>query len=1100
VQEIVGQVLDSPPEERETIQNRECGEDASLRAEVEKLLAAAAQADAKGFLFDADPLIGTSIGPYRIQRCLGQGGMGAVYLAEQIQPIHRTVALKIIKLGMDTRQVIARFETEREALALMNHPNVARVFDAGATETGRPYFAMEYVAGIPITEYCDKHRLNTEERLRLFMDVCHAVQHAHQKGIIHRDIKPSNVLVSVQDDKPVVKVIDFGVAKATQHRLTERTLFTEQGQLIGTPGYMSPEQAEMTALDIDTRTDVYSLGVLLYELLVGAMPFDTKTLLQRGFAEIQRIIREVDPSKPSTKLSSIASETVAAATGSTGMGSGTRSRIDEIARCRHTELKTLLRQLRGDLDWIVMRCLEKDRTRRYDTANALSLEIERHLRNEPVFAGPPSAAYRVDKFVRRNKGAVAAVAVVMLALATGLSVAVGMYLRAERAHAETAAERDRAVEAERAGDQAREEAEQVTKFLTDMLAAADPRKQGKDVTVRQVLDRAAETIGEKFTDNPLLTSRLRQTVGETYLQLGFYEQAESHLADAAATYRKTVGEEDSRALGAASGWAYAMALRGGRFSASESLLRRTLEIQHSVLGWEHADTLRSMYALANVLRWQGRYAEAEEMHRKTLEIRRRVLGEECPDTLFSMANLGASLLVLGRHTEAEEMHRKTLEIRQRVLGEEHPDTLYSMTDLAIVLANQGRYAEAEEMHRKTLEIRQRVLGEEHPDTLYSMTDLAIVLANQGRYAEAEEMHRKTLEIRRRVLGEEHPDTLWSMNKLADVLLHQGRYAEAEELARKTLGIRRRVLGEEHPDTLWCMNNLADVLLHQGRYAEAEEPARKTLEIQRRVLGEENPGTLRSMYYVAVLFTKQGRYPEAEELYRKALEIQRHAQGEEHPNTLLWMNNLGDLLRIEGRYSEADELHRKTLEIQRRVLSEEHPNTLMSMLNLALVFANQGRYPEAEELARKTLGIQRRVLSEENPDTLVSMVTLAEVLLHQSQYAEAEALAREALTISENKGEANDAERWLTTSIRGGALTGLGRLAEAESLLVIAYEGLKDRGDVPPADKRRALERIVRLYDSWDAAAPGKGYAEKAAEWQAKLEKLKMPEETQLSTP
>ena len=248
------------------------------------------------------------IGPYKILETLGEGGMGIVYLAEQSKPIHRRVALKIIKLGMDTKQVIARFETEREALALMNHPNVAKVFDASATETGRPYFAMEYVAGIPITEYCDKHRLNTEERLHLFMDVCHAVQHAHQKGIIHRDIKPSNVLVAVQDEKPMPKVIDFGVAKATQHRLTERTLFTEQGQLIGTPGYMSPEQAEMTALDIDTRTDIYSLGVLLYELLVGAMPFDTKTLLQAGFAEIQRIIREVEPPKPSTRLSALASE------------------------------------------------------------------------------------------------------------------------------------------------------------------------------------------------------------------------------------------------------------------------------------------------------------------------------------------------------------------------------------------------------------------------------------------------------------------------------------------------------------------------------------------------------------------------------------------------------------------------------------------------------------------------------------------------------------------------------------------------------------------------------------------------------------------------
>ena len=355
------------------------------------------------------------IGPYRILSELGEGGMGIVYLAEQEKPIHRRVALKVIKLGMDTKHVIARFETEREALALMNHPNVAGVFDAGMTNDGRPYFAMEHVPGVRITDYCDTHRLTTEERLHLFTDVCDAVQHAHQKGIIHRDIKPSNVLVTVRDDKPVVKVIDFGVAKATQHRLTEHTLFTEHGQLIGTPGYMSPEQAEMTALDIDTRTDIYSLGVLLYELLVGARPFDEKVLRQAGLAEIQRIIRENDPPKPSTKFSSLGEDSTV------------------IAQKRHTEPRTLARELRGDLDWIVMKCLEKDRVRRYATANGLALEIERYLRHEPVLAGPPSAMYRLRKFVRRNRAAVLATSFMALVLCAGITVVTWQEIRARRA-------------------------------------------------------------------------------------------------------------------------------------------------------------------------------------------------------------------------------------------------------------------------------------------------------------------------------------------------------------------------------------------------------------------------------------------------------------------------------------------------------------------------------------------------------------------------------------------------------------------------------------------------------------------------------------------
>lgn len=338
------------------------------------------------------------IGPYQILDELGEGGMGIVYLAEQEKPLHRRVALKVIKLGMDTKHVIARFETEREALALMNHPNVARVFDAGATDDGRPYFAMEHVPGIRITEYCDLHCLSTDERLHLFIDICNAIQHAHQKGIIHRDMKPSNVLVTVQDDKPVVKIIDFGVAKAVQQCLSEHTLFTEQGQLIGTPGYISPEQAEMTALDIDTRTDIYSLGVLLYELLVGARPFDDKVLRQAGLADIQRIIREVDPPKPSTRLSSLGADSTV------------------VAHKRHTEPRTLARELRGDLDWIVMKCLEKDRTRRYATANGLALEIRRHLNHEPVLAGPPKVSYRVSKFVRRNRTGVVVAAVLLAAV------------------------------------------------------------------------------------------------------------------------------------------------------------------------------------------------------------------------------------------------------------------------------------------------------------------------------------------------------------------------------------------------------------------------------------------------------------------------------------------------------------------------------------------------------------------------------------------------------------------------------------------------------------------------------------------------------------
>ena len=413
-QVLVEAVACTSPAARAACLDEGCHGDAPLRAEVEKLLLAHAQAE--GFLeapicgpteTALSEQVGDKIGPYKLLQQIGEGGCGVVYMAEQESPIRRHVALKIIKLGMDTRAVIARFEAERQALALMEHPNIARVLDAGATETGRPYFVMELVRGIRITEYCDQNQLSTEARLNLFVQVCHAIQHAHQKGVIHRDIKPSNILVTVNDGVPVPKVIDFGIAKATGQRLTDRTLFTAFEQFIGTPAYMSPEQAAMTSLDIDTRSDIYSLGVLLYELLTGHTPFDARDLLTAGLDEMRRIIREQEPKRPSTRLS-----TLAAADQTT------------IARCRQSEPPQLIHLVRGDLDWIVMRCLEKDRTRRYETANSLAEDIERHTHNEPVTARPPHRVYRFRKWVQRNKVIFTAGAAVVAALVFGFAFSV----------------------------------------------------------------------------------------------------------------------------------------------------------------------------------------------------------------------------------------------------------------------------------------------------------------------------------------------------------------------------------------------------------------------------------------------------------------------------------------------------------------------------------------------------------------------------------------------------------------------------------------------------------------------------------------------------
>ncbi|MHC4948954.1 MAG: serine/threonine protein kinase, partial [Planctomycetota bacterium] len=526
---------------------------------------------------------GDRVGPYTIRDVLGEGGFAVVYRADQAEPVRRTVALKIIKLGMDTRQVIARFEAERQALAVMDHPNVARVLDAGATDTGRPYFVMELVAGDPITDYCDRHRLRTRERLDLFIQTCRAVQHAHQKGIIHRDIKPSNVLVTVRESDPVVKVIDFGIAKATRQQLTERTIFTEHGQFIGTPEYMSPEQAEMRALDIDTRTDIYSLGVLLYELLTATLPFDPEALRAAGYAEIQRIIREQDPPRPSTKLSSL------------------REATTTIAQRHASDPKTLLRVLRGDLDWITMRCLEKDRTRRYESAGGLAADIRRHLDDEPVLAGPPSAGYRIGKFVRRHRGAVAAAGALVLVLALGVAGTTWGLLRA------VANERVARTEAAKA--------QQIAAFTQEMLAGIDPATAGDlDKTLmRMVLDEAAARIGTDLADEPEVEASIRQTIGRSYVAIGEYDRAEPHL-------------------------------------------ERSRELRRTVLGDEHRATLRAMNTLAGVHWRRGRYEDAAALQRETLEIQERVLGDEHPDTLASLSNLAGQYADLGRADEAEPLY------------------------------------------------------------------------------------------------------------------------------------------------------------------------------------------------------------------------------------------------------------------------------------------------------------------------------------------------------------------------------------------------------------------------------------------------------------
>jgi len=852
---IAERALRLPPQERAAYLDSACGGDRDLRTTVEEMLRRQESATILPLAPEPPPDRPEAqaqvrrIGPYTILKPLGEGGMGIVYLAEQQSP-RRTVALKVVRPHLATPRLLRRFDLEVQTLGRLQHPGIAQIHEAGVAETpfgAQPYFAMELVEGLTLVRHAEERGLDTRGRLALVRRVCEAVQYAHARGVIHRDLKPGNILVDASGQS---KVLDFGVARAIESE-PSNTMATEAGQMVGTLPYMSPEQVAGDPDAVDTRTDVYALGVILYELLAGRLPHEFPT---RSFTDMVKAVGE----GPTVPLVSVRPD------------------------------------LRGDVATIVGRALERSRDRRYQTAAELDADLGRFLRKEPILARPASPLYVLTRFAQRNRALVAGAVAVLLALALGVAGTIWQMVRATR-------QRDRAIAAEGLAEQRRLEAQEeadtanaINDFLNSMLASADPEEnRNRELTVREMIDLAAPQIGDRFRGRPLVEARLRSTLGTAYQHLGEYEKALPQAELVRARLEGARGPDDRLTLGAMRNLA-AIHADAGRLAEAEALLLDAVRRLEARFGEDDEETIFARGDLARVYADSGRLVEAESLFRDCIERARRVAGNAHPRLLVLLHNLATTIKQQGRLAEAEAALRESLAARESVYGPDHPETLYSMNNLAAALVERGASKEAEDLLRRTIAGRERVLGPDHPSTSTSRSNLSHLLITQGRLAEAEPLVRECLRVNRMRLGAGHRNTLVSMNQLAYVLEDLGNVAEAEALYREVVELTERSTGFVHPDSFGPLNNLASLLQRNGRLEEALRRYVQLDEAAGRVLppGHYYGALFRSNHAECLLDLR--RYSEAEPMLLGCHEVLSAALGPAHARTV---KNLGRLARL-----------------------------------------------------------------------------------------------------------------------------------------------------------------------------------------------------------
>ncbi len=1027
------------PAERAAYLDKACADNPALRARVEKLLAAhprvgdfleppAARGDAGPKSGEAKSTVSYAptaaagiivAGKYKLLQKIGEGGMGEVWMADQTEPVKRRVAVKLIRVERgNSKAIVSRFEAERQAIALMDHPHIAKLLDAGITgepggvSPGSPFFVMELVKGIPLTEFCDVHKLSIPQRLDLFTQICSAVQHAHQKGIIHRDLKPTNILVESHDGKPVPKVIDFGLAKATSGmQLTEQTLFTAFGTVMGTPLYMAPEQANFNAVDVDTRADVYALGAILYELLTGTTPIARDSLKRAALDEILKLIREQEAPTPSSRLSSPGAS-------------------PNVAANRQMEPDKLGRFVKGELDWIVMKALAKERDRRYETANGFAKDIERFLNHEPVQAGPPTAAYRMTKFVRRNRGPVIAGSLVLFALLMGMAGTTwGLFeakWQAAIARAETTEkEKARLAEAARAEGERRAklDAQAAEKLAGERLVQVNAEKKKTEAekqvalavrdflqhkllgqanvefqadallgagglatdalenpTIRELLDRAAkeltpDKIDTSFPQQPLVQAAILQTVGRTYMGVGEYDRAIGFLQRSLALYRQHLGPNDANTLSSMSNLATAYDF-AGKLDLSLPLCQETLKLKIAKLGPDHLNTLIGMANLAAAYERAGKVDLALPLAEEALKLFKSKFGPGNPNTLSSMNLLALVYDSAGKQSRVLPLLEETLKLRRVKLGPDHPATLLSMNNLAAAYEAGGKLDIALSLHEEALKLTKAKLGPEHPTTLLGLNNIARVYIRAGKPDLAVPLLLEALKISKAKLGPDHPTTLLSMNNLAQAYSAADKRDLALPLTEEVLKLAKNKFGPGHRKTLTAMNNLAMAYLTAGKTDLALPLSKEILELSKAKLGPDHPDTLLAMGNLVSVYKAAGKLGQAVRIAEERLEQSKAKLGPDHPDTLRGMSKLAIAYGDVGKLDLALPLFEEVLELSKIKLGPEHPETLLNMNNLANAYTHAGKLGKAVPLAEETLRLRKALSGPEHSETLTSMSNLA----------------------------------------------------------------------------------------------------------------------------